>query len=487
MLRLRFIVFLSGCVIFTISIFSFFSSGINPQFIYTQEQKSSHAKIIQQHLETTQSKKLCPELLFKEQLKKPENRFTLDPIDSAADRKYMTFLWEGGLNNGLMELENAMIIAAELNRTLIIPYIHSEHVKSGPGSKNAIYSEFVPDVSRDHPNRVNESLQYTRVRYKNYSRQNNGDLQTMAMMAFRTYFRLKQLEEGDPVYIQDGVADRDVLVKKGKMELRITFMEDNPEFWASKTFYCPKFYTPERLNPFYKIPYFEWPGFKHVVEHDQFMCVGYTWLMDQPWNVPRDPFLTQTLPSHALQEVSYLLMNHQRLLPGGFIGIHNRRGDFASYCVGQDVSHCLPSYTRLVSFVKEVTDEPRHAEALRRVLDGMLSSYTPREKTVVFEEDGNSETIRLKEVFPVYVATNEDNKEMLETLTNDFEWVVMSMFCMEPGEGPCKTAPVYPYLRGTLDANILTMSGVFLENAHSTFSGRIRKTRNKLNMITLTI
>ena len=396
-------------------------------------------------------RKICPEKLMEDMLAKQS--FERKIITQSTTERYLTYQCVGGLNNCLISLEKALVIATNLNRTLLVPFIESDHQKSGPGSAKSIYKRLEYGVER-------EGLSFNLMQFKNYSRSSPKDVMAMKSMSFRTYFRFRQYKTGAEfkMRLEDGLTDSDDRtpgMKRGK----VAFMEDNPEFWASKIFLCPRYsagFSNER-------PFFTDPAFKYAQEHHQFMCLGKSFSMVQSMGPDsleyRYAHLTSVLFSDVMEKITAAVLASHDLEPYKYVGIHNRRGDFEQYCESlakrdpEMYKHCFPSYERLQNHV--------------------LTIPKTKELKEIFHVEGRSLGVNMKQMYPVFAATNEMDPKVLENLREKYGWETLKSVCTSPSDKECKGVMEFPFLRPALDANILYRSGVFIWNNYSTLSKRI--------------
>ena len=407
--------------------------------------------------------KLCPEKMMRDQLSYIDSV----PVDisPSTKTKYLTFLFSGGLNNCLIALEKALIVAANTNRTLLIPYLESDHVKEGPGSSNSIYEEFKFYVNREGFSRDH----FIRMKYRKYSRDHAKDRETMKKMVFRTYFKLKQIIHPDmKLRFAHGLTEDDDHTP-GLGYLNVAFIEDNPEFWASKTWYCPM-YNGKGFSS--KNPYFDFPSFKFVNENDQFMCLGKSFQMTQQapggFN-PSHNHMGNVEFSKTVHLISNALLSRAGMTPGKYIGVHNRRGDFKAYCKGIEkkrpgvLDHCYPTYKHIMEVIKEFIERKEVQEKLN------FEEVPEFHRAIPFVAEG----VELPDKYPTFVATNEMNKEIIEGLERDAGWVFLDTICAGLRSEACQDASSYPFLRPVLDAALLYRSGGLVFNNYSTLSRRL--------------
>ena len=408
--------------------------------------------------------KMCPERMLREELLQQETEPVVIPKNTT--EKFVTLIFNGGLNNCLIAIERAAVVAASTGRTLLIPYLESDHVKEGPGTQKSIYEEKKYHVSRKGA----EGMQFQRIKYKSYSRDKEEDIEAMKKMSFRTYFRLKQLTHPDLRFrFANGLSDWDDYTP-GVKQVNVAFIEDNPEFWASKTWFCPEFKTKSSTT---KDPFFNQPEFNFANDNDQFLCLGQSFLYSQQMPDGYDPSQAHMRGvefSPVLNKVANAVLDIAGLKKGKFMGLHNRRGDFKDYCreiaekKGQDVlEHCYPSYKHIMEVIKEFVSRKEVVKQL--ILETDPATHVP--KPYIYEG------VKIPDTFPIFVATNENDPEIISELERDAGWIFLDTVCYGTEDEGCKDAAAYPFLRPALDAAILYQSGGLIFNNYSTLSRRL--------------
>eukprot|EP01135_Chromosphaera_perkinsii_P005978 Nk52_evm7s376 gene=Nk52_evmTU7s376 len=450
------------------------NNNIKGGFPQGQESESQSEAMRPTSLPVVDRSKRCLSTMFKKELLKcPVDRKI---ISEDTKEKYLTFLFTGGLNNCLVAIEYALTLAADLNRTLVIPYVTSDHVKRGAGATGSSYAELKHNVVRKDANgTLLDSMRFRKVRFRSFKTDSRRDMQLMEVMSFSTYFKMKQLQ-GDVQYrIEDGITDYDV-VNSDKKKVKVVFMEDNPEFWASKTFYCPMWDKFAVKGIFY-----EHQEFKYGQEDDQFMCTGYAFRLSRTIPGGFNPHLNLFRSigfSDPIKSLTKKVLGFGGMELEQYMGIHIRRGDFSGYCKWKAKSNlegCYPSYGQIIRRVGKLV-------AQRNVTEKLAvneANHVPKPKDILSNLDAgkDAEVIELKDDFPIYVATNEKNPKVLDALVSSYGWNTLESLTTPSSSKECKGKITYPFLEATLDANILYESGVLMWNTYSTLSRRVNELR----------
>ena len=437
--------------------------------------------------------KICPESLLEEELRKYKSSARQEDVHlggarndaldlKTSNEKFMVFLFAAGLNNALLALEVAMPIAAHLNRTLLIPYVNSQHVLKGPGSSSGTFRHFnmhVPIPEHRRGEKYEETMRFLSVGFKKFDMRKPEDADSVRKMAFKTYFQLSDVyKKGMKWKLKNSGHE----TRGDVRELKVAYMEDNPEFWGSKDFYCPPFEGFANAGKFW-----ENPEFRYVHENEQFMCLGYSYSLTTTWKEGfshRDGFNRFVKFSVPMLNTAAKVLESAGLRKGKYVAVHNRRGDWKGACkyFVKNEPHkwkeCYPSYKDLGETFNHFVQQPKVLSVLLGKNRSEISSHVRRPFTAVTgrNKDGTEKVFEFVDSFPVYVATNEKNPDLLRALENIYKWQTSSTVMLPTTSRSCKAS--FPFSRAVLDMILLYDSGAFIGNNWSSFSRRVNYLRN---------
>eukprot|EP01135_Chromosphaera_perkinsii_P004954 Nk52_evm1s306 gene=Nk52_evmTU1s306 len=519
------------------------------------------------------SSKICPELIHKEELKKRRviqdrlrkgyykagsledqemerelgsighHRFRLNETMGKNGEKFILFLLAGGLNNALLALENVMPIAAHLNRTLVIPYLTSEHVH-GFGDHKSVFSR--RDIKVQMPkNRVRllanetsvtdetmemlQKMKFTRVIYKKFDLNSERERDEMDKVSFRSYFRLNDYYNPEKMGWKLQNSAKETPAGRSVKHLRVAFMEDNPEFWARQDVYCPSW------TPWTRVNYKGMDEFKFLNQREDILCVGQAYSMNPPIakgfhandNKNRMVLFSKELKSTVHQAIfnnSFGSHGARQYRVGHYVAVHNRRGDWKGACKAwtkgspEQWKVCYPTYLELAAMYNKVVTRP---EALKSLLSGgnhEAAKYYHRDEmsdpravhqdvaplgknasatilatvknhvrkpfniSVSKELQAGRTTFTFLDSFPTYMATNEKDVRVLEGINTHYKWDTATNFLIDPNicGRASKGLTSYVFLRPAIDMLLMFESGAFIGNEFSSFSRRVKYLRQEV-------
>eukprot|EP01135_Chromosphaera_perkinsii_P001458 Nk52_evm8s172 gene=Nk52_evmTU8s172 len=277
------------------------------------------------------------------------------------------------------------MIAAYLNRKLVIPYLTSDHV-NGLGGHNSVFTR--KENERPMPKQrvkliVNETvvtndilellkkMTFTRVNYKKFDPNSEQGIGELDKISFQSYFRLNDLYNPDKMGWKLRNSDKKTPAGKDVKELRVAFMEDNPEFWGEQDIYCPSW------SPCNQMGYTKIDEFKFLNEREDILCLGQAFSLIRP--------IAKGFSSNEIKNRMILFSKelnttaHQSLIGndinsrfrgGNYVTMHNRRGDWKSYCKewvkekSPQWKVCYPTYKELAEIYNKVVTHPDAMKAL---------------------------------------------------------------------------------------------------------------------------
>eukprot|EP01135_Chromosphaera_perkinsii_P000204 Nk52_evm8s48 gene=Nk52_evmTU8s48 len=484
--------------------------------------------------------KVCPEVIYREELHKRreaqeklrkgeagskevleqqlgsvgEHRFNLKQTFGNNGERYLLFLMAGGLNNALLALENVMPIAAYLNRTLVIPYLSSDHAHGlGGASSSFAGKENQRSMPKERVRLIGnettvtnatmqllKNMKFTRVSYKKFDLNSEKEMNDMNKISFQSYFRLNDVYDADKMGWKLRNSAKETPAGKDVKELRVAYMEDNPEFWAEQDIYCPTWSAWKQTS------YKNTDEFKFLNEREDILCVGQAFSLVRPiakgFNINEHKNRMVLFSKELNTTASQVLFNNEtngQFQVGNYLAIHNRRGDWKAACKGWVKENspswkvCYPTYEELADLYNKVVTRP---EAIRALLSSDVSNEG-KNMTLLVESHirkpfnittskAKGETFSFVDYFPTYMATNEKDKNILQGIKSQYQWETANELMFNDNEKECKGI-IYPFLRPAIDMLIMLESGAFVGNEFSSFSRRVKYLRFDLKRPSYTI
>eukprot|EP01135_Chromosphaera_perkinsii_P002704 Nk52_evm72s226 gene=Nk52_evmTU72s226 len=473
----------------------------------------------------------CPEELMVDAMKKAEHRrgqtdgsekegMGKYPSGHEDGERYLLFRLQAGLNNALMSIENAAPIAAMLNRTLVIPYLSSSHVPKGPGSEMAVLEFVHPNTKRPGGAVGNSSyskvphIHVDRIKYRNYPKGSSE----LTKIAFSTYFSLIQTEPSKDVQWAfsnlpskdkrntDGLANAK---KMGYKQVKVVFMEDDPGFWASRTFDCLRPQSGKKSVP---DEYWKEKDFQVLSSADEFMCMGFSFYVTSAMKDGFDPHPVMNeliVFSEVIESVTDSIMAKSGLEAGRYVGMHIRRGDFKHYCGWKtaklspdEKAKCYPSYARMIQKYSQFIQNNTVRSQVMMPGESNMDNYCPlkvnisskQSPRVLYTEgigsgsnkspNNTSFEATIPDTLPVYAASNEQDKHIKDLISSYLRWKVLDEVIPDKDKGKCalkenigkgEGVVDWPFLRLLVDMALLSRSGVMIANEFSSLSKRARR------------
>eukprot|EP01135_Chromosphaera_perkinsii_P000205 Nk52_evm9s48 gene=Nk52_evmTU9s48 len=477
---------------------------------------------------------VCPELIYKDLLTKRRvkqrqlresasvevlqselggvggHRFRLKETLGKNGEKFLIFLFAGGLNNGLLSLENAMPMAAYLNRTLVVPFVTSDHAR-GLGGTGSAFSRFEKDKHMPkervrligNETAVTEAtmellkkMKFTHVNFRRFDSKSTSDVENMEKMAFQSYFRLNDVYKADKMKWKLRNSAKETPEGKEARELRVAFMEDNPEFWAEQDIYCPSWSPWKEAGKGGK--YWETDEFRFLNEREDILCAGHTYGLSKPivkGFQGRDIQNRMVVFSDELSTTAHRVLADNdasgRFRPGNYVAVHIRRGDWMNACKSfvrgkpKEWRVCFPSYMDLAELYNEVVTNSRSLESLlsadpgnkHKNMTAVIQNHTRQPFKALISKSKNK-TFDFVDSFPTYVATNEKDDNILKGLKHQFRWDTAKDLMFDEKASECRSVS-YPLLRAVMDMALMYDSGAFIGNEWSSFSRRVKYLRNE--------